>query len=490
MTERPPNIIRRRMLLMGGVALGVAGLVGYQFWPRAIRASGPIRFDKLLAIPPLEKGRMQNGTRVFDLTLKRGSTVFFEGIRTESMGINADYLAPVLRLRAGERTRFNVTNDLGEDSTLHWHGFSLPAAADGGPHQVIRPGETWSPEFTIAGKAATMWFHSHMFHKTAEQVWAGLAGMAIIDDEESDLLTLPRNYGVDDIPVVLQDRLFTPAGQMPYIPDLRARMQGMIGNFPMVNGTIGAVFPASTTLLRMRLLNGSNASIYNLRFDDGRSFLQVATDGGFLPAPVRRSGLRLAPGERAEIVVDLSDGQVARLVNRGVDTGGGMMGGGLPDFTFLEIQPKKLQVPSAALPDRLTTLPAVDPSRAVNTRRFRLEMGMMGSGLAINGQPMRMDVINEVVKVDQPEIWEITSNGMLAHPFHVHGTQFRILDRNGQPPMPGEAGLKDTVLVNPGEVVRILVKFEKYTDATNPYMYHCHILEHEDGGMMGQFTVV
>jgi len=498
-----PRPNRRRVLMMGGAALAAAGAGAYMFYPREIKASGPVKFDKELAIPPLEKGRMVAGERVFDLSIRNGSTVFFEGIRTETMGINADYLAPVLRLRVGEKTRFNVTNTLDEPSTLHWHGFHLPAAAAGGPHQTINPGETWSPGFTITGKASTMWFHSHMMQKTAQQVWAGLAGMVIIDDDEADALDLPREYGVDDIPVVLQDRRFTPEGQMPYILDMPSRMHGMIGNFPMVNGTIGGVFGATTTLVRLRLLNGSNASIYNLRFSDGRTFMQIATDGGLLPAPVRASSLRLAPGERAEIVIDMSDGRTARLINRGnaggAGSGGGMMGRGgmmggmgqsMPDFAFFEIRPRKRLRSSPPLPAKLADLPAPNPAPAVRTRRFLLEMGMMGAGFSINGRAMDMNVINEVVKAGETEIWEVTATGMLAHPFHVHNTQFRILDRNGQPPSPAEAGLKDTVLVHPGELVRILVRFDTYRDDRLPYMYHCHILEHEDAGMMGQFTVV
>jgi len=359
---------------------------------------------------------------------------------------------------------------------------------DGGPHQQIEDGELWSPQFKITDKAATMWFHSHMFHGTANQVWAGIAGMALIDDDESDGLDLPRDYGVDDIPVVLQDRGFLTNGQMPYNPGMQARMMGMIGNFPLVNGVIAPYLDVTTSLVRLRILNGSNASIYQLQFSDGREFSQIASDGGLLVAPARMTQLQLAPGERAEIVVDVTGGKTFRLVNNPAARGGMM--GGAPAFSFLEIRPAATLAPTTPLPATLANLPAPDITAVKRVRKFELQMGMMGSSFRINGREMKMDVVNEVVKVGEAEIWEISSNGMLPHPFHVHNTQYRVLSRNGRPPAPNEAGLKDTVVVNPGEVVRILVRFDTYTDAERPYMYHCHILEHEDGGMMGQFTVV
>ena len=180
--------------------------------------------------------------------------------------------------------------------------------------------------------------------------------------------------------------------------------------------------------------------------------------------------------------------------------GGGMMGRGMMDrgnsrdsssqmFRILDIRPAG-STRTAALPERLATLATLDPSLAVRTRRFVLDMGMMGGGMTINGQTMDMDVINERVPVGQWEIWEIANASMMAHPFHIHNVQFRVIDRDGRSPPPMETGFKDTVVVNPREQVRVLLRFEENTDPDLPYMYHCHILEHEDAGMMGQFTVV
>ncbi len=499
--------LSRRAFLRAGAALG--GLAALSAAGGAALARVQPQFVNPLAIPPLDTGRSEGGLRIFELTMRDGVSEFFKGYQTATRGINADFLAPVLRLRRGERVRFEVTNALDEVTTLHWHGFNLPASADGGPHQPIAPGQTWSPEFEIVEAASTMWFHSHQMHKTAEQVWAGLAGMVIIDDDASPG-GLPASYGVDDIPVVLQDRRFQFSGAMPYTPNMHDLMAGMQGNYPLVNGTIAPWFDVTTERLRLRLLNGANASIYNLAFSDGRDFQVIATDGGLLAAPVTLNRLELAPGERAEIVVSFAPGEpvvlrsVAAPGAGGAMMGGGMMGGGMmggggeqsPIFDILELRPGESLAPSAPLPARLADLPAPDPGQASNRRRFALEMGMGPrmmtgrGGFTINGREMDMERIDEVVKKGESEIWEITVTGPMAHPFHVHNTQFRILSRNGRPPAPQEAGRKDTVLVHPREVVEILVRFDNYTDAELPYMYHCHILEHEDAGMMGQFTVV
>jgi FtsP/CotA-like multicopper oxidase with cupredoxin domain len=487
------NMSRRSALKLGGAALAIATVGGFYATTTASYAGHP-KIPRPLQIPPLDEGQMQGGVRVFDMQVQTGQTEFFEGLKTDTLGINGSYLGPTLRMKSGETVRMNVANGLGETTTLHWHGFNLPARADGGPHQEIAPGAVWSPEFEVREKAATMWYHSHQFHKTADHVWAGMAGLVVIDDDESGALDLPDTYGVDDIPVVLQDRSFRRNGQMPYSSSMQSRMMGMIGDIPMVNGTIAPFFDVTTSLIRLRLLNGANASIYTLGFADGRTFSQISSDGGLLAAPAQMSSLRLAPGERADIVVDMSDGRAATLRSVAAGGGGGMMGGmmGSPAFDFLELRPATSLTTSPALPDRLTDLPAVSDSGVTKTRGFELQMSGMGpfAKFMINSKSMAMDRIDEVVEKGVTEIWEVSNSSPMAHPFHVHNTQFRILDRNGAAPNAGERGLKDTVLVNPQERVRILVRFDNYTDPERPYMFHCHILEHEDAGMMGQFTVV
>ena len=500
-----------RGLLAGGASVAAYSLLG----PGNIQEAFARKAPQQLYIPPLDEGRLVDGVRIFDLEIKKGMSQFLPGLQTPTLGINANFLGTTLRMRAGDRVRLNVTNNIGEPTTLHWHGLHLPANCDGGPHQTIKEGTTWSPEFEIKQKAATFWYHSHMHHKTGEQVWRGLAGLLIVDDNNSKTLDIPATYGVDDIPLVLQDRSFNSDGTLRYATAMHNTMMGNLGAVLLANGTVGAHFEATTNRLRIRLLNGSNARFWRMGFDDGRAFHQIASDGSFLPHPVKMTRLFLGPGERAEIIVDISDAKPTTLRNfmipEETDGGGMMMERMLrmrrnslskdAGVEFLKIVPaldqKKYRGTSSKLPEKLISLPRLSPTDAVKTRRFVLEMNMgprvmMGAvdPLTINGNVMDMNRIDEVVKLGDTEVWEITNRSMMPHPFHIHDIQFQILDRNGKPPGPHERGLKDTVVVNRFETVRVIAKFEDYADPDLPYMYHCHILEHEDAGMMGQFTVV
>ena len=492
-------------LVLGGGAVALAQTTaGSHITKRGLVApASTSATPKPLAIPALMRGELQAGTRTYDLRLAAGVSRFFDGIDTPTWGINGPYLGPTLRMRAGERVRLNVSNQLGEQTTLHWHGLHLPAQADGGPHQIIDDGATWSPEFEVRQRAATFWYHSHMVPRTGPQVYYGLAGLIDVTDETSAKLDLPSDYGVDDVPLILQDRAFNQDGSLSYALAMPNVMMGMRGNVMLVNGTVNPYFEARSQQLRLRILNGSNARFYNLRFSDGRTFSQIASDGGLLEQPHLTQAVSLAPGERAQIMVDLSDGRPVTLRAHTVQNMTGMMGmmrdrmmGDNSIFDVLTIQPDEQRSGSAALPERLIELERPDPENAAGTRRFVLQMTMgpgmmMGGGepFAINGATMDMNRINETVRVGTSEIWQIENASMMAHPFHIHDVQFRILDRNGVPPSPGEAGLKDTVVVAPRERVRLLLRFADYSDPDWPYMYHCHILEHEDAGMMGQFVV-
>lgn len=461
-----------------------------------------------LAIPKLDQGIVEQGERVFRLSISAGQKEFAPGVASRTIGVNAPYLGPTLEMRRGERVRLHVDNGLDEGATVHWHGFELPAAADGGPHQLIRPGARWSPSFEVRQRASLYWYHSHLHRGTGPQVYAGLAAPIYVRDDEEDALDLPNEYGVDDIPLIVQDRLLDSSGRLHYPQNMHAQMMGARGDRIYVNGTQNAVLDARTGLLRLRILNGSNARFYDFSLSGGQTMQLIASDGGLLESPHAVRSLRLAPGERAQILVDLSEGRPLSLVATSPDNsmgmmggdGGGMMGGGMmgrrrddterdEPFRVLDIRPSRSS-PRRNPPPKLVALPAADPSLAVRTRRFVLDMGMMGGGMSINGASMNMNVVNERVPVGQWEIWEIANASTMAHPFHIHNAQFRVIDRNGRTPPPLETGYKDTVVVGPRETVRVLLRFEDHADPDLPYMYHCHILEHEDAGMMGQFVVV
>jgi FtsP/CotA-like multicopper oxidase with cupredoxin domain len=468
-----------------------------------------------LQIPELLEGESRSGSQRYDLQLQAGTRQFLSGLTTPTLGINGDYLGPTLRLRNGSDVAISVQNQLAEPSTIHWHGLHVPAKADGGPAQIIDPAATWSPTFTVNQKAGTFWYHSHLLNKTGEQVYRGLAGMLIIDDEESADLELPSTYGVDDIPLIVQDRRFNEDGSFRYVGMHRDVMTGVFGDRILVNGTSSAVFSPSTSRVRFRILNAANARTFNFALADGREFALIATDGGLLEQPLSLRNIVLAPAERAEIVVDFSSGGPVDLISLPLAASSpfspiGMMRNMHPmnteSFTILNIEPEASLQRGGALPGRLTSIRRMQVSEAVRTRRFELSMpmgmGMMGRGgqgrgrggmggeFLINGKPMAMDEINEVVPMGSTEIWEIHNDSMMMHPFHIHHGQFQILDRDGIPPGPEEMGFKDTVKIGAGQLVRFIMRFENFSDPDTAYMYHCHILEHEDNGMMGQFTVV
>lgn len=491
--QTPPD--RRRFLKSLGAASLIVPFSGSTTSADTSTGTNTLNTFK---VPPLDLGQRSGDTLNFNLQLAVSKSQFFKGINTSTLGINQSYLGPVLRAKRGDTVRITVNNQIGVPSTLHWHGMVLPANMDGGPHQSIKSGDSWTAEFEIRQEASTLWYHSHQKQQTGAQVYHGLAGLFIIDDDGSQALGLPQEYGVDDIPCTIQDRRFNRDGSLSYIGSMHDRMMGMEGDTILVNGVVTPTLQAQRSLLRLRLHNGSNARTYQLAFNDQRNFQVIASDGGFLAAPVAVNALQLAVGERVEILVDVSDKQVIQLQSQQAASGGmmmGMMGGGSGSgaFTIMTIDARQAPTSSNAIPTNLRAMSAIpDPKAAIETRKFDLQMGMgmMSGGFKINGQSMEMSRIDFQVKRNSTEIWEVRNDSPMAHPFHVHNVQFHILDRNGKEPAPVESGLKDTVLVQRGEVVRLVMTFPEYSDAKTPYMYHCHILEHEDQGMMGQFVVV
>lgn len=431
-----------------------------------------------LPIPPLleNKSSMPNVAE-FHLNVQMSKKEFIKGKETNTLGYNGDYLGPVIRVRNGEKVSIKVKNDLNEETTVHWHGLEINGENDGGPHNIIKSGETWNPTFTINQPASTLWYHPHVMHKTGEQVYKGLAGLFYIDDEVTDSLNIPKEYGVNDVPLVIQDKRLDSSGKIEYNLGMHDVMMGFKGDTNLVNGAINPYLEVPRGKMRLRLLNGSNARIYEFVFSNNQKFYQIASDGGLLDKPVEMTKLVLSPAERAEIIVDFSEykkGNVVELTNQGTE---------LMKFVVKEEKQK-----ASNIPDRLAQIERIDPSKSVKTRKFVFQG--MGPMVNINGKQMDMNRIDEEVNLNATEIWEISNPSMgmmrgMAHPFHAHGVQFQMLDRDGNPPPANEAGWKDTILVNPGEKVRAIATFNH----SGLFMYHCHILEHEDAGMMGQFKV-
>lgn len=451
---------------------------------------GQINFKNRLHIPKLLTPKIdQQGKKVFDLTFREGEMEFVEGKRTKTWGINAPYLAPTIRVARGDKVQMNVTNRTGETTTLHWHGMILPAQMDGGPHQLIEPGQTWSPHWQIDQPAATTWFHPHLHGKTAEHVYRGAAGMLIIDDEKSKRLPLPKTYGVDDIPLIVQDKSFQNDGSLSRDSKFFSNV-GILGDEILVNGTHQPYFEATTNLIRFRVLNGSNSRVYHFRFDDRRDFHLIATDSGLLESPQKMNQLLLSPGERAEIIVNVSPGERVVLQSRDVDLGGpfwlASYNGGNDEFDILQIRASQRLKQLPALPKNMVHVQWPEQKQVTKTRSF-----IMTSHDMINEKKMDMNRIDEVVTAGSTEIWEVSNpRDDMYHNFHIHGVHFEILQLNGNKPPSRYRGLKDTLYLAPQSTATLLVRFANYADERFPYMYHCHILLHEDQGMMGQFLVV
>ncbi len=430
-----------------------------------------------LSIPPLLEPTIKSGVSHFALTIGRSKHSYMQATMTDTYSYNGtSVLGPTLRMRSGDSVAISVTNALREVTTTHWHGADVPAEDDGGPHSTIGPGATWLADFDVIQPAATLWYHPHAHGFTAEHVYYGAAGLIIIEDDNPATASLPSTYGVDDIPVIIQDRTFKDDGQLDFSIDQGE--DGQLYSTLTVNGTINPFIEVPNGLVRLRLLNGSQGRVYRLGVH-GADMTKIASDGGYLARPVALEQLVLAPGDRAEVIVNVGSESAA-----------------LVDTTFgrvLELRPNGLASRTGVLPDELATIERISESEITVNRHFRMgdvrNFWEFDARWAINGVQFDMDRIDFAVQLGDTERWTLTSDDG-QHVFHPHQIQFQILAINGEPPPPEEAGWEDSVLVNPDREVVIAARFKSYAAEETPYMFHCHILDHEDLGMMGQFVIV
>lgn len=474
------------------------------------------------------------------------------------------YLGPIIRVRKGQKVRVQFTNNLPEPSIIHWHGLIVPARMDGHPRDAVETGKTYVYEFEVANQAGTYWYHPHPEPLTGGQVIRGLAGLFIVSDEPQQAAQLPS--GVNDIPLVLQDRTFDQNNQFVYLKDEMGGMEGMpgmgmnmektmgfLGERILVNGQVTPLLPVGTRAYRLRVLNGSNSRVYKLGWSHGVPFTIIGTDGGLLERPVERPYVMLGPGERVDVWADFSrlpvgtevtlqslpfvgaegdslltpqgstmpgmmmghgamGGMGAAPTTQATDQGGEDMGGYKPNpangaaFPILYIRVERQEQESLVLPEKLATIERYSADQVLNysaPRRFKLSMS--GGMWQINGRIFGLEEVaaDEIVKVNTVEAWEFVNEqnpnepmdkmGMV-HPLHIHGVQFQVVEREVLNPVLKagwdsvsegyvDEGWKDTVLVMPGERVKVLVKFV----LPDLFLFHCHNLEHEDLGMMRNY---
>lgn len=502
---------RRNFILGGAAAIATIAGSGMLLSTRsaAERLYSGSRPRSRLTMPKLID---TTNTGIFEITARTGQTGFMPGVFSATNGFNQPYLGPVIKVRTGRTVKAKVINELNTSLAVHWHGLLIPSNRDGGPHQALKSGDIWKPALDIDQPAATVWYHAHTHNTTAPLVHSGLAGVMLISDGKDNERGLPTDYGIDDLVLLLQDRRFDASGRMTYNLGMMDRMVGFHGDRVLVNGTLDPSAAVPRSVVRLRLINGSNARIYNLVFTDRRTMHLIGTDSGLLQKPVELTQVRLAPGERVEVLVDFSSGKPAMLSSEEyLFNSNGMMArmGSTPSLSGTSpdnsgAAPILAFQPLEDLPVKVTTIPSVFDNNAsqqvlqpTSSRFLSMDMmtggsgGMMGRGgmmgqMGINGQPFNMKRIDQRVALGSVEKWTVKST-MRPHPLHIHGVRFRVMSENGQAPRVENSGWKDTVLIE--DQVELVAQFTQPASADTPFMYHCHILEHEDAGMMGQFIV-
>lgn len=479
---------RRSFLKATGVGIGVA-LVPNLLTSNSVQAA---TVSTSLWIPPKLEGK------VFDLKLSKGTKQIAKGALTNTYGYNGTgFWGPTLFMNKGDDVSLNVTNNLSESTTTHWHGLHIPAEMDGGPMQEIAVGKTWSPHFKIMNSAATYWYHPHMHKTTQKQLALGAGGFIFVQDSIESALKLPRTYGIDDIPLALGSRTLSATNQIGETT--------IYGDTMLTNGIANAEVSLPAQYVRLRLLNIESERAYNLGFSDGRKFYVITTDGGLVDKPIPVTRLLMVPGERYEVLVNLSNDKVGsslyvRSFNKGLAFG---YGGSEPaatgdfgsllnhiDFNVLKINVSKPTSNGiSSLPTVLTKNAFPTKSQVTKSRSIAITDKGPGSPFTFDGKSYSMDYINQHVKLGATEAWTITNGPTFGHSFHIHDVQFKIISRSTGAIPAHENGWKDTFSIRPNEKVTFLAKFDDYASSEWAYMYHCHMANHEDGGLMGQFLV-
>ncbi|MFJ8040389.1 multicopper oxidase family protein [Kitasatospora sp. NPDC096147] len=488
---------RRNVLKTGVLTTGVVGAAGLASpvlgrrdaeaaepaggaGPEAIGAPAVIpQFAVPLTVPPVLSPLLSSGTTDYYLmTMKKLSKEVVPGKRTELLGYNGLVPGPTIRARKGRRVVIRQTNLLDTPVSVHLHGAEVPVDSDGAPMDTIAPGGSKVYTYPNNQPAAPLWIHDHAHHHESEHVYRGLSSVYLIGDDNEQSLGLPS--GPYDVPLVIRDGRYDENGQLVYImDDFRNRTT------ITVNGSPWPYLRVAARKYRFRVLNSANTRFLSLRLSNGGTFTQIGVDGGLLEAPHETAVLPVSPGERADVVIDFSRYPVGTqlVLENTLGPGPVEQVGKVMRFDVVRTASDDSTVPA-----RLATLPT--PLPATVSRSFVLRMDEDGRAepqAYINGRSFDQARIDVRIPWGSTEVWTVSNaNTTAPHNFHLHLVQFRVLERNGQPPAPGEAGLKDTVRVLAGETVKLLISFRSYRGV---YAYHCHMFDHGAMGMMGQMEI-
>jgi spore coat protein A, manganese oxidase len=457
--------------------------IGLQRRGLAGDAGSPVTapFQLPLPIPPVLKPvRSDSTTDYYELTQKVGETQILPGYRTKIFGYNGTYPGPTIKARLGRQSVVRQINQLpaGNDAVVHLHGMASLPQYDGYAEDSIPPG--YYKDYVYPNtRAASLWYHDHALHKTAEHVYAGLAGLYMVQDDYE--LSLPLPKGAYDVSLLISDHIFAQNGSLVF--DDQGH-KGIMGDVISVNGAAWPRMEVANRKYRFRVLNGSIARSYRLALSTGDDFVMIGTDAGLRDAPVSVKNFRIAPAERYEFVLDFSKYPIGtKIVLRNL---------GLPNNdnfdqtnVVMRFDVVRQETDDSSIPTRLRPIEFMKASQAIRNRDFRFERS---NGLwQINGKTWDKNRIDANPGLGDVEIWRLYNNGGgWFHPIHLHLADFQILDRNGKPPFAYERGWKDVFYVGENETVRVIGKFAPHA---GKYMMHCHNSSHEDHDMMTQFEV-
>jgi len=462
-----------KMGLIGGAAL---------ILPSSAKAQ-TASFSQPLAFPPvLSPTSVDATTDYYNISMQAATKQIVPGGNTTIWGYNGIFPGPTIKARRNRRVVVRQTNNLSVDTSVHLHGGHTPASSDGFPTDVIMPGNFKDYTYPNDQLPATLWYHDHTMDFTGRNVYNGLAGFYILTDDFEDALPLPR--GRYEIPLVIQDRTFNQDGSLYYDNAGQNRELGFIGQQILTNGVIQPYHYVERRRYRFRLLNGSNARIYELALSNNQQFIQIGSDGGLLSAPVARSVITLAPAERVDVIIDFAE--TAHGTNVVLRNLAGSEA--TSEVMQFRVMPRRYGKDTSRIPPVLRQVDRIPESSASVTRNFNLNMDVvMGEAVhSFNNQPFDPARIDANPQLNATEIWVFQSQTQGEHPIHIHDISWQILDINGAPPEAWDFGWKDTFLVSSGNRVRVIGKF---TDYTGDYVLHCHNLEHEDFAMMARFRV-
>jgi blue copper oxidase len=442
-------------------------------------------FERPLVIPPIVGGNIE-------LTAGSATAGMLKGRATAVYGYSNGVPGPTIKALKGETVQVTLHNQLESETNVHWHGLVLPENMDGHPADTVSPGESLHYELPVLQRAGTYWYHPHPHGETARQVFMGLAGFFIVNDDDESALNLPT--GQFELPILIQDKRFT-GGALDYSPTEDEVMKGYLGERILINGVHAPYVEILRGWYRLRVLNGSTARVYNLAFSGSVPWFIIGADGGLLDKPYEANPQMLAPGERIDVLVNFSNASPGSDVYLKSLPFSRYDAQGRQGFNLLKFRIADQATESDfKLPDTLTSIQRIPESEAARTRVFDVARlaggGGHGGGHAINGKMFDMDRVDETVNAGSTEIWVFdNASGDEIHPMHIHGVQFQVLDRTGgrNRLIPAETGWKDTVMVMPGETVRVIMTFPAYT---GKFVFHCHNLEHEDDGMMSNYLIV